>query len=736
MPKHLDVSDSVHDHLFVDTFDKLLRYCQKNNILFADKQFPNNSASLHLSPPHREYDGKWSRHTWARLETILGKNSYSLLGKNELKPIDIRQGGLGDCYFLCSLSSMAEQPDLIHRLFYEKELNKNGIIGVWLFIDGMWDLYIIDEYFPCTQAQRGLDFAFSKTVENDVWVVALEKAYAKAYGSYFDIVGGDPVHALRDLSGAPYDRIEDYADLPKAWKKLKEADANKFILTCFTKSGATVEARSGEGIVSGHAYSILNVKEIVDSRGQPRMILQIRNPWGKFEWNGEFSDKSPLWTPQLKTELNVVAADDGVFWIPFEQFVQFYEGIGILKVRPGFVSNAVMIKRIDSAPNSIIRMTISDPIVKTTISIDQVDSRTIDVPEYAYSYFRITIGRIDAQNKIEFIDTLLSPERSIFIEADFVKGDYIILVEPYWSSSHAKQYVVGTYSSMHTDLDLLPADVGIYKSIELEIWRSFTVKNKAKLQKLRSKVAQQGNLQAPLDMYTFTDQAYGCKLYATFNTSSKNSVHQSYKIITNKGYDVVAAISGGNSAELLINPNNADVLMFKMNLKNESFQLSHQISGEEVLQKVFQPDNRVVEFLSQIGGEQPTDENEANESIIKSRTDRIEEAKNSLKENDALEKLRLKMLEDSKKKVELAKKEEIKFREHQQNILLFMAQADKSLNKFFNQDTKKIDPFFVVAESFKNIPNYKVDDGRQQSNTYGHQFYQESAPKKKECKIF
>ena len=42
-----------------------------------------------------------------------------------------------------------------------------------------------------------------------MWVLLLEKAYAKAYGSYFKIESGDPAIALRDLTGAPYEHIED-----------------------------------------------------------------------------------------------------------------------------------------------------------------------------------------------------------------------------------------------------------------------------------------------------------------------------------------------------------------------------------------------------------------------------------------------------------------------------------------------------------------------------------------------
>ena len=93
---------------------------------------------------------------------------------------------------------------------------------MWLNVNGIWKQIVLDEYFPAYFNGRKWDLAFSKTDQNELWVILLEKAYAKCFGSYFEIIGGDPVHALRDLTGAPYDRIENFDDLDAAWIKLKE----------------------------------------------------------------------------------------------------------------------------------------------------------------------------------------------------------------------------------------------------------------------------------------------------------------------------------------------------------------------------------------------------------------------------------------------------------------------------------------------------------------------------------
>lgn len=46
--------------------------------------------------------------------------------------------------------------------------------------------------------------------------------------------------------------------------------------------------------------------------------VQLRNPWGTFEWDGDWSDKSEQWKayPGVKTELWPNLADnDGCFWM-------------------------------------------------------------------------------------------------------------------------------------------------------------------------------------------------------------------------------------------------------------------------------------------------------------------------------------------------------------------------------------------------------------------------------------
>lgn len=68
-----------------------------------------------------------------------------------------------------------------------------------------------------------------------MWVIMLEKAWAKVHGSYERIEGGDPQLTVRDLTGAPgetYNLKTGKQTPDEVWQNLKEADEQNYIICC------------------------------------------------------------------------------------------------------------------------------------------------------------------------------------------------------------------------------------------------------------------------------------------------------------------------------------------------------------------------------------------------------------------------------------------------------------------------------------------------------------------------
>lgn len=53
------------------------------------------------------------------------------------------------------------------------------------------------------------------------------------------------------------------------------------------------------GLVGEHSYGVI-ATALVEKDGNEVMLLKLRNPWGSFEWKGDWGDESDLWTPELK----------------------------------------------------------------------------------------------------------------------------------------------------------------------------------------------------------------------------------------------------------------------------------------------------------------------------------------------------------------------------------------------------------------------------------------------------
>lgn len=151
----------------------------------------------------------------------------------------------------------------------------------------------------------------------------------------------------------------------KFWSDLMSFRKKKLPMGCGTSNSAA-------GIIGMHAYSILDVREVknigmnffrdkliqgtlgnvsgfTELDGTLR-LLRIRNPHGKGEWKGDFSDKSPIWqsllanksdggadsngvfdlTAPQSPELKRTMKDDGVFWIDYDSFLMGFHNVDVV----------------------------------------------------------------------------------------------------------------------------------------------------------------------------------------------------------------------------------------------------------------------------------------------------------------------------------------------------------------------------------------------------------------------
>lgn len=65
-------------------------------------------------------------------------------------------------------------------------------------------------------------------------------------------------------------------------------------------------------------------------------MVKIRNPWGKREWNGRASDQDyQFWSkvpPALKQKMNYKDKNDGIFFMLWEDFANYYGMVDICKI--------------------------------------------------------------------------------------------------------------------------------------------------------------------------------------------------------------------------------------------------------------------------------------------------------------------------------------------------------------------------------------------------------------------
>ncbi|KAJ8256782.1 hypothetical protein COCON_G00189340 [Conger conger] len=308
----------------------LKKQCLQNRTLFEDPLFPTVDESLF-------YQGnRIGRVHWKRPKELCSDPHLFVDG---ISAHDLHQGQLGNCWFVAACSSLASRESLWQKVipdWKEQEWNSEkpdsyaGIFHFRFWRFGEWADVVIDDRLPTVNNQ--LVYCHSND-SNEFWSALVEKAYAKVYGCYEALDGGNTADALVDFTGGvsePTDLLEgqfsqDEAARNQLFERVLKVHNRDGLISCSIRatSSADMEARLDCGLVKGHAYAVTDVRRVRLGHGllayfksEKLTMIRMRNPWGEREWNGPWSDSSEEWqkvSEREREKLGVTVQEDGEF---------------------------------------------------------------------------------------------------------------------------------------------------------------------------------------------------------------------------------------------------------------------------------------------------------------------------------------------------------------------------------------------------------------------------------------
>ncbi|XP_076024623.1 calpain-5-like [Genypterus blacodes] len=326
----------------------LKKDCIRDKVLFEDPEFPATNASLYFRKPPLGYV------EWKRPGEITNEPQLFVEG---ISAHDLNQGVVGNCWFVAACSCLASKPHLWKKVItdwkeqewdHKHPENYAGIFHFQFWLFGEWVDVVVDDRLPTVNGE--LIYCHSKH-SNEFWSALLEKAYAKLSTCYESLEGGNTGDAVVDFSGAvsetinmeedPYHNDQEKQD--RLFEDLLKVYDRGGIISCSIKASPTeYEMKMGNGLVKGHAYSVTAVKEVRLGHGllayfknETISLIRMRNPWGKTEWNGVWSDSSEEWSKVGDTErgnLGITVEDDGEFWMAFSDWCKFFTEVDVCRL--------------------------------------------------------------------------------------------------------------------------------------------------------------------------------------------------------------------------------------------------------------------------------------------------------------------------------------------------------------------------------------------------------------------
>ncbi|NXI00835.1 CAN14 protein, partial [Pachycephala philippinensis] len=323
-------------------YQALLESCLKDKRLFTDDTFPAHISSIGTGALLKKLPQnlQWKRpHALHKSPVFYSANR---------KQLDLCQGLVENCWFLAALEALTFHQDILAAVVPQNQSFERKYAGIfhfrfWHF--GEWVDVVVDDRLPVNEAGELL--FVSSVYKNVFWGALLEKAYAKLYGSYEDLQIGQVSEALVDFTGGVNTRIKLAEAPPYLWNILTRATYSRSLMGCQTHvyfpsvSLSCIQTAKvlKNGLVAGHAYTVTGIRKVTCQYG-PENLVRLRNPWGKIEWKGDWSDSSSKWellSPKEKILLRK-KKEDGEFWMSLQDFKIHFVDLVICKLTPDLMS--------------------------------------------------------------------------------------------------------------------------------------------------------------------------------------------------------------------------------------------------------------------------------------------------------------------------------------------------------------------------------------------------------------
>ena len=248
------------------------------------------------------------KYDWSKLNKIKNVSRLNMFRETKNMKDDIVQGELGNNNFLSVLISLLENDKSnIKRIINPGARGSDGAFESKVFINGEPVPVVLDDQFPVSSTNK-LAFCGINDSSGNIWPIVIEKAWAKCNKTYENIISGNATESLEFLTPAPIDTFpHEEEDNNYLLENIKMALNNKYIVLADTNinENANVEKLAKLGLITNHAYQVIDTANIKNPNGDDIQLLKLKNLLGKNEWSGDWSDNSLKWTQEAIDHINL-----------------------------------------------------------------------------------------------------------------------------------------------------------------------------------------------------------------------------------------------------------------------------------------------------------------------------------------------------------------------------------------------------------------------------------------------